>query len=81
VGGIAVAVAAVTTIIIVIQGANLQTPADVVQQEPSRQTAISVAETVTITIPEGQQVRQMNSMKNTMYRSLQPYQVAHRLPG
>ena len=53
VGGIAVAVVAVTTIIIIIQGANLQKPADIVQQEPSRQTAISVAETVTITIPEG----------------------------
>lgn len=53
VGGIAVAVVAVTTIIIIIQGANLQKPADIVQREPSRQTAISVAETVTITIPEG----------------------------
>ncbi len=31
----------------------MQTPADAVQQEPSRQTVISVAETVTITIPEG----------------------------
>ncbi len=54
VGGIAVAVVAITTIIILIQGANLQKPADIVQQqEPSRQTAISVAETITITIPEG----------------------------
>ncbi len=55
VGGIAVAVVAVTTtiIIVLIQGANLQKPVDIVQQEPSRQTAISVAETVTITIPEG----------------------------
>jgi plastocyanin len=52
VGGIAVAVVAVT-IIIITEGANLQKPADIVQQEPSRQTAISVAETVTITIPEG----------------------------
>jgi plastocyanin len=52
VGGIAVPVAAVTTIIIIIQGANLQKTADIVQQEPSRQTAISVAETVAIIIPE-----------------------------
>lgn len=52
VGG--VAAAAVTVIIIIVQGAvNLQRPADIVQQEPSRQTVLSVTETVTITIAEG----------------------------
>ena len=51
-GGIAAAAVAVT-IIILAQGADLQKPADIVQEEPSRQTAISIVETVTITIPEG----------------------------
>lgn len=52
VGGIAAAAVAIT-IIIIAQGANLQKPADIVQEEPSRQTAIPIVETVTITIPEG----------------------------
>ena len=52
VGGVAVAVAAIT-IIIIAQGANLQKPVDIVQQEPSEQTGISLAETVTIIIPKG----------------------------
>lgn len=36
----AIAAAAVAVAIIIAQGANLQKPADIVQQEPSRQTAI-----------------------------------------
>lgn len=49
--GIAVVAVAVTAIIV--QGANLQKPAEIMQQEPSRQASISIVETVTITIPEG----------------------------
>ena len=50
--GIAAVAVAVTTIIV--QGANLQKPAEIMQQEPSRQASISIVETVTITIPEGE---------------------------
>lgn len=49
--GIAAVAVAVTAIIV--QGANLQKPAEIMQQEPSRQASISIVETVTITIPEG----------------------------
>lgn len=51
VGGIGAAAVAVT--IVLAQVANLQKPVDIVEQEPSGQTAISVVETVTITIPDG----------------------------
>jgi hypothetical protein len=52
VGGIAVAAIA-TTIIIIVQGTNLERPTDIVQQEPSEQIAISIVETVTIIVPSG----------------------------
>ena len=53
VGGIAAAAATVAVTIVIAQGANLQKPADIIQEDPGRQTAISLVETVTITIPEG----------------------------
>ena len=56
-GGLAAA-AAVAVTIIGIQAVNLQRPAEILEQEPSRQqTPLSIVETVTITIPEGAAIR------------------------
>jgi hypothetical protein len=55
--GIAALVVAVTAI--VLQGANLQKPAEIMQQEPSKQRSISIVETVTI---------RLDSFKNKVNR-------------
>lgn len=78
VGGIALAAIA-ATIIIIVQGTNLERPTDIVQQGPSEQTAISIVETVTIIIvPSGQQVEKITPVKSTICRSLRQYQAAQK---